>query len=78
MRYFLVLSNFKIKNMEQVIELLTHIDKLISISFWFCAITIMLYLGFQLLKYVAAIIIGIQHRRKRKKGIKDERSKPKT
>ena len=66
--------------MEQIVELLTHIDKLITISFWFCAICIFIYLGFQILKYTAAIALGLSRRKKLKerKEKENEQRKSKT
>lgn len=65
--------------MEQIVELLTHIDKLITISFWFCAICIFIYFGFQILKYTAALILGLSQRRKLKRKEKEnERTKSST
>jgi hypothetical protein len=66
--------------MENIVELLTHIDKLITISFWFCAICIFIYFGFQILKYTAAIILGLSQRKKlkRKEKEKNERTESQT
>lgn len=66
--------------MENIVELLTHIDKLITISFWFCAICIFIYFGFQILKYTAALILGLSQRKKlkRKEKEKNERTKSST
>ena len=65
--------------MENIVELLTHIDKLITISFWFCAICIFIYFGFQILKYTAAIILGLSQRKKLKRKEKEnERTKSST
>lgn len=65
--------------MEELVQLLTHIDKLITISFWFCAICIFIYFGFQILKYTAAIILGLSQRRKLKRKEKEnERTKSST
>lgn len=66
--------------MEELVQLLTHIDKLITISFWFCAICIFIYFGFQILKYTAAIILGLSQRRKlkRKEKEKNEQRKSQT
>ena len=64
--------------MEELVQLLTHIDKLISISFWFCAICIFIYFGFQILKYTAALILGLHKRKilKRKEKEENEQRKP--
>ena len=67
--------------MEELVQLLTHIDKLITISFWFCAICIFIYFGFQILKYTAAIILGLSRRKKlkkRKEKEENERTKSST
>lgn len=66
--------------MEQIVEILTHIDKLITITFWFFAICIFVSLGFQIIKYIIAIIFDFHQTRKmkRKERKKNEQRKPKT
>ena len=66
--------------MEEIIQLLTHIDKLITITFWFFAICIFVSLGFQIIKYIIAIIFDFHQTRKmkRKERKENERTKSKT
>lgn len=64
--------------MEELIQLLTHIDKLITITFWFFAICIFVSLGFQIIKYIIAIIFDFHQTRKMKRKERKERKNERT
>jgi predicted membrane protein len=66
--------------MEQIVEILTHIDKLITITFWFFAICIIACFGFQIIKYTVALIYDFHQTRKmkRKERKENERTKSST